>query len=196
MSLEKVFETLEEEAKRLRDDLINKAQKDAEQIIKEAEEEANNLKMFHIEKMDLKLKGDAARIQIETDLNRKKAVTRTKEEFISKIYSDLEKHLKDIHNNQEIYKKILKNLLVESLDAIKGDRIVVEVNQKDKELISGILKELNLSYPVAAGKNYLGGLSLNVDNDRIRVSNNLESRLFKSKEFLKTQLNEVLFSEA
>jgi len=195
MSLEKVFETLENEAKDLRDDLINKAKREAQQIIKESEDEAANLKMFHISKMDLKLKGDSARIQIETDLQRKKAITKAKDEFTSKIYSEIEKHLSDIRKDQEGYKKIFKNLLIESLDAVKGAKIIVEVNPKDKELANSSLKELNLNYAVNADKNYLGGLTLNVDGNRISVSNTIESRLFKSKEFLKTQLNEVLFSE-
>jgi len=195
MSLEKVFETLENEAKGLRDDLIEKAKREANQIIKESEDEAANLKLFHIQKMDLKLKGDSARIQIEADLLRKKAITKAKEEFTSKIYTEIEKHLNDIRKDQEAYKKIFKNLLIESLDAVKGDKIIVEVNAKDKDLASSSLKELNLNYTVAADKNYLGGLTLNVNDNRVSVSNTVESRLVKSKEFLKTQLNEVLFSE-
>jgi len=195
MSLEKVFETLENEAKDLRDDLIDKAKREAQQIIKESEDEAANLKLFHVQKMDLKLKGDSARIQIETDLNRKKAITKAKDEFTTKIYSELEKHLSDIRKDHEAYKKIFRNLLIESLDAVKGNKIIVEVNSKDKELANSSLKELNLNYTVNSDKNYLGGLTLNVDDNRISVSNTIESRLFKSKEFLKTQLNEVLFSE-
>jgi len=195
MSLEKVFETLENEAKCSRDDLIDKAKREAQQIIKESEAEAANLKLFHIQKMDLKLKGDSARIQIQTDLNRKKAITKAKEEFTSKIYSEIEKHLSEIRKDQEAYKKIFKSLLVESLDAVKGNKIIVEVNPKDKDLANSSLKELNLNYAVNTDKNYLGGLTLNVDDNRISVSNTIESRLIKSKEFLKTQLNEVLFSE-
>ncbi|MDD5771841.1 MAG: V-type ATP synthase subunit E [bacterium] len=195
MSLEKVFETLENEAKDLRDDLIDKAKREAQQIIKESEDEAENLKTFHIQKMDIKLKGDSARIQIESDLLRKKAITRAKEEFTSKIYSDIEKHLSNIRKDQEAYKKIFKNLLIESLDAVKGTKIIVEVNPKDKDLASSSLKELNLNYTVSADKDYLGGLTLNVNDNRISVSNTLESRLIKSREFLRTQLNEVLFSE-
>lgn len=195
MSLEKVFETLDNEAKAVREDLIEKAKRDAQQIIKETEDEAGNLKMFHIEKMDLKLKGDAARIQIETDLHRKKTITKAKEEYTNKIYFEVEKHLKDIRSNQESYKKIFKNLLIESLDAVKGNKIKIEVNQKDKEIAVSSLKELNLNHEVITGRDYLGGLTLDVDGNRIFVSNTIESRLLKSREFLKTQLNEVLFSE-
>ncbi|MFH1288741.1 MAG: V-type ATP synthase subunit E [bacterium] len=195
MLLEKVFETLDIEAGVVRDDLIDKAKKEAQRIIKEAEDEAHAVKMFHIGKMEQKLKGDAARIQIETDLHHKRIITKAKEEVTNKIYFEVTKRLKDVCNNQETYKKVFMNLLVESLDAVKGNKIKIEVNQKDKELACSSLKELNLNHEITAGRDYLGGLTLGVDGNRIFVSNTIESRLLKSREFLKTQLNEVLFNE-
>lgn len=196
MSLEKVFETLEKESNALCEELIEKAKMDAHPVIIKAEKDAQDLKRFYISKMDMKLKGDAARIQIENDLQRKKLNTKAKEEFTLKVYSEVEKHLNNIRNNREAYRKVFKNLLKEALDEIKGGNIVLDVDRKDRELALDSLKELNLNYEVTSVRDYLGGLSLNADMNRISVFNTLESRLAKSRKALVTQLNEVLFSES
>lgn len=195
MSLDKVFETLENESNTLCKGLIEKARMDAHPIVARAEKDAQDLKRFYIARMDTRLKGDAARIQIEEDLQRRKINTKAKDEFILKVYSDVEKHLNNVRSDQDSYKKIFKNLLTESLGQVKGDDIVLDVDQRDRELALDSLKELNLNCQVTSAKNYSGGLSLSAGMNRISVSNTFESRLEKSRKVLRASLNEVLFSE-
>ncbi len=194
MSLEKIFETLDEESERQSAELIDKAKNEATRVIGEAEEESKKVVQNHIDKMNLVLRSERARIQVEIELERKRKIIKAKEEYASRVYSEVENHLKKSRDNNETYKKIIKNLLMESLNEVRGNKIVIGVDKKDENLVKSILNELNLNHEVKVEINCMGGITLHVDGKRITVHNTFESRLDKAQKVLKAQLTEVLFS--
>ncbi|MBI5206220.1 MAG: hypothetical protein HY934_00335 [Candidatus Firestonebacteria bacterium] len=193
MSLDKIFDSLDEEAVRQREDLLVKAKSEAEKIIQEAEEESQRTVQSHIEKMNVTLRGERARIQIVAELDRKRKIIKAKEDHSSSVFLEVEKNLKAYREKQEAYKKVLKGLLIESLNEVKGKNIIVIVDKKDEALANNILKELNLNHEIKVGDDCIGGISLQVDGNRVKVFNTFESRLDKAKKIIKTQLTEVLF---
>ncbi|MBI5207775.1 MAG: hypothetical protein HY934_08285 [Candidatus Firestonebacteria bacterium] len=193
MLLDKLFETLEEEASRQSSELVKKAEIEANKIVEEAEEESRKLVKTHIEKMDMTLRGARASLQIEAELDRKRKIIEAKELHTTHVFTELEKSLKIFRDKSEEYKKVFKNLLLESLNEVRGTKIAIVVDKKDENLTKNILAELKLNHEVKVGESTMGGLLLEVDNKRIMVYNTFETRLDKAKKVLKTQLTEVLF---
>lgn len=194
MSLEKVFETLEQETNKQREEILEKAKHEAVTIVEEAEKEVSKIIQLSLEKTAITLKGDKAKLQIAVDLNKKRKVIKDKEAQTNRIYSSVEENLKKLRNNQDAYKKLLKNLLVESLEKIHAKNVQVVVDKKDENIVKNVLKESNLNYEVKIGNDSIGGLALQVDNGKIFVNNTLESRFDKARKMLNAQLSEVLFS--
>lgn len=196
MSLEKIFETLDEEAEYQRKELLGKAEAEAKKIVQEAEDEARKIAKNSIDKMDILLRIEKSRLQTEIELAKKRKIAKAKDEYTTRIYEDIEKYCKKLRDNPENHKKVFKNLFLESLNEAHGSKdIVIMVNNKDKELAAKVLSESSLNYEVKVVDNsFSGGLCLQVEGNRIVIYNTFESRLEKAKKILLAQLTEVLFS--
>jgi V/A-type H+-transporting ATPase subunit E len=93
------------------------------------------------------------------------------------------------------YPDILKSLTREAVGALGGETFRIHIDKRDEKIIKKILSELNLSGEVIADLQCAGGLVVNTQNESVKISNTLESRLERVKEQKKLEIYTVLYGD-
>jgi V/A-type H+/Na+-transporting ATPase subunit E len=193
------------------DEVIGDVQKEAEAIIMAAENEAKETlrvakeqadKTYHaiLAEANQNAEGEKRKIASVTEVELRNRLLQTKENLVDEAFEKALAKLKDFVETDEYHAYLIK--LVEEL-AKKMDQnvLVVEVNAKDKELLtSELLKkvskklkiELTLSEQTA---NYIGGCKVQTQDGKIVYDGTLDNRLQELKPELRAQIAKSLFGE-
>ncbi|WOL17088.1 V-type proton ATPase subunit E-like [Canna indica] len=193
-------------------------------IRQEAEEKANEISVaaeeeFNIEKLQIleaekkKIRQEYERKQKQVDIRKKIEysmqlnasrikVLQAQDDLVCSIKEAAAKDLLVISNNQQAYKKLLKNLIVQSLLRLKEPAVLLRCRKDDLKLVESVLqvakeeyaKKTNISYPdiVVDNKIFLppapkhdighetycsGGVVLASVDGKIVIENTLDARL-------------------
>uniref|UniRef100_A0A7S0YAU0 Uncharacterized protein n=1 Tax=Polytomella parva TaxID=51329 RepID=A0A7S0YAU0_9CHLO len=191
-------------------------------IKQEAEEKANEIKVsaeeeFNIEKLNLleqekaKIRKEYERREAQVEVKKKiefskqlneqrLKVLSAKEAAIQEVIIEAKQRLKDLTKNPEAYKKLLQNLLIQSMKKIQEKSVTVKCRQVDLILVKDVIPEARKSFAakydqdapevVVDTKDYLapppsdkdvascyGGIVVVSADGRIKCSNTLDDRL-------------------
>ena len=124
----------------------------------------------------------------------KEKLIKTKETIFSTAFGDAEQRLLHLRKDPN-YPDILKSLTREAVGALGGETFRIHIDKRDENLIKKILSELNLSGEVIADLICAGGLVVSTNNESIKLSNTLESRLERVKEQKKLEIYTVLYGD-
>jgi V/A-type H+-transporting ATPase subunit E len=124
----------------------------------------------------------------------KENLIKTKEAIFSTAFGDAEQRLSHVRKDPK-YPDILKNLTREAVGALGGETIRIHIDKRDEKLIKKILSELHLSGEVIADLQCSGGLVVSTQNESVKISNTLESRLERVKEQKKLEIYAVLYGD-
>jgi len=124
----------------------------------------------------------------------KEKLIKTKETIFSKAFGDAEQRLLHLRKDPK-YPDILKNLTREAVGALGGETFRIHIDKRDENLIKKILSELNLAGEVIADLPCAGGLIVSAQNESVKISNTLESRLERAKEQKKLEIYTVLYGD-
>jgi V/A-type H+/Na+-transporting ATPase subunit E len=124
----------------------------------------------------------------------KEKLIKTKQAIFSTAFSEAEQRLSQVRKNPK-YTDILKKLTMEAVGALEGETFRIHIDKRDEKLIKKILSELHLSGEVIADLNCSGGLVVSAQNESVKISNTLESRLERVKEQKKLEIYAVLYGD-
>ena len=124
----------------------------------------------------------------------KENLIKTKEAIFSTAFGDAEQRLSHVRKDPK-YPDILKNLTREAVGALGGETFRIHIDKRDEKLIKKILSELHLSGEVIADLQCSGGLVVSTQNESVKISNTLESRLERVKEQKKLEIYAVLYGD-
>ena len=124
----------------------------------------------------------------------KENLIKTKEAIFSTAFGDAEQRLSHVRKDPK-YPDILKNLTREAVGALGGETFRIHIDKRDEKLIKKILSELHLSGEVIADLHCSGGLVVTTQNESVKISNTLESRLERVKEQKKLEIYAVLYGD-
>jgi V/A-type H+-transporting ATPase subunit E len=124
----------------------------------------------------------------------KENLIKTKEAIFSTAFGDAEQRLSHVRKDPK-YPDILKNLTREAVGALGGETFRIHIDKRDEKLIKKILSELHLSGEVIADLQCSGGLVVTTQNESVKISNTLESRLERVKEQKKLEIYAVLYGD-
>jgi V/A-type H+-transporting ATPase subunit E len=133
------------------------------------------------------------RIYLTKGENKEKLI-KTKEAIFSTAFGDAEQRLSRVRKDPK-YPDILKNLTREAVGALGGETFRIHIDKRDEKLIKKILSELHLSGEVIADLQCSGGLVVSTQNESVKISNTLESRLERVKEQKKLEIYAVLYGD-
>jgi vacuolar-type H+-ATPase subunit E/Vma4 len=133
------------------------------------------------------------RIYLTKGENKEKLI-KTKEAIFSTAFGDAEQRLSHVRKDPK-YPDILKNLTREAVGALGGETFRIHIDKRDEKLIKKILSELHLSGEVIADLQCSGGLVVSTQNESVKISNTLESRLERVKEQKKLEIYAVLYGD-
>jgi len=141
------------------------------------------------------------------------AKMKTKNELVSNVINETLNKLKNFSSpTNEEYKKLLKELIVESMVKMLENQLYIQCREEDKEYVKTILKECEKMYEnimkketnreykcklILDDKNFIedeyGGIKLLNNDKKIILNNSLKDRLMLSKEQNLPIIKKMLF---
>lgn len=191
MALEDMLKALEEEGSAECERILSQAKVRVDQIIKEAEEEAREIKASHMSKAQTLLKSERSRIINEATFAVKKANIQAKDALIMKVFDQIADRLGKAREDSS-YKDIFRKLSQETIGNTEG-RVVVSVDKRDANLAKSVLDGFKAEYELKTDIDCCGGLTMSTADGRVTFVNTLDSRLDKARAVLKPDVASILF---
>lgn len=184
-------------------------------IKKEAEEKAKEIMLkanqeYEIEKQSL-VKEDIVLIQqnnsnklkkvnlqneiVKSTINNKMRlkILENKNQILNSLFETALEHLKTFTTNEEEYKVILKNLILEGLYKILETSFIIKLREQDVKLVEGLLKDIETEYLEKTGlpsveliisdneflvpEHCAGGCIISNKENKISVDNTFDERV-------------------
>jgi V/A-type H+-transporting ATPase subunit E len=194
MAYENLLKSVEESAQEKERELLDKARSIVQAISEETKNQASALQKSLLEEAKKSVAVEKNKLMYVTKGENKEKLIKTKEQVFATAFSEAEQSLSQIRKDPK-YPVILKNLALEALGALGGEKIHVHVDKQDENLIKGILSDLNSSGKVKTDLQTAGGLVVSTPDGSVNISNTLESRLERAREQKKLQIYTALFGD-
>ncbi len=195
MERERVRQIVIENAREEAENILKEARVEAQKILDQAKQELERIKnqeesrFRYWEQLERSREIGRAR-QIEKD-NLLKAKHRVINEVVEKFVEEYSK----ISQDPIRYREILKSLLLEAYNEVKGGDIVVYTSKKDRSVIEDILKETGISAKLDTREDDFDGVILEDKNRGFLVYNTIKDRLERAREILLEEFSKILLGE-
>ncbi|NPD87927.1 MAG: hypothetical protein HGN29_04340 [Asgard group archaeon] len=189
--IQKILAEQEEEIDKINKEANEKIKKIEEDIVKEAENEAESEFLNEKAKQDL-------------DLRLK--ITKFRDEIVYEFVQKANKKIESLIKTKE-YEKSLRNMILEAILTLKQQEINVYCRKEDKSILSKqfldsisaeIKKEQKLDVKINVSEKHItniGGVILETIDGKISINNTYEKRIERSLEELKRKLSLMLIQE-
>lgn len=194
MSYEELIDSIEKDAVKERQKIIDDAGIEANSIVEKVKNELKVLREKKITEFENYLEKEralaASQARREADILSISAKT----EVLSELFQKVEERIVELKNGGN-YKNILIKLLIESIerwkDEIKTDDFIVYVSEEDLSLLKNT--DISGEFKIQADKDIKEGVILVSKDNRFRMVNTLKSRMERAKADMLPILNKVLF---
>ena len=191
MAYENLLKSVEESAQEKERELREKARNIVQVISEDAKSQATMIQQSILAESKKTATIEKNKLIYLTKGENKEKLIKTKEAIFSTAFGDADKRLSNVRKDPK-YPEILKNLTREAVGALGGETFRIHIDKRDEKLIKKILSELHLSGEVIADLTCSGGLVVSTQNESIKISNTIESRLERAKEQKKLEIYAVL----
>ena len=194
MSYEDLIDSIEKDAVKERQNLIDNAGIEANSIVEKVKNELKVLREKKIAEFEGYLESEKAlavgQARREADI----LSISVKSEVLSELFQKAEKKIVEIKNGGN-YKDILIKLLREAIERwgeeIKTDDFIVYVSEEDLSLLKNT--DISGEFKIQADKDIKEGVILVSRDNRFRMVNTLKSRMERAKVDILPSLNKILF---
>eukprot|EP00916_Digyalum_oweni_P008688 GHVL01014492.1.p1 GENE.GHVL01014492.1~~GHVL01014492.1.p1 ORF type:complete len:232 (+),score=29.71 GHVL01014492.1:96-791(+) len=212
--------------------ILNEAKDKAQEIEAKALEDFNIEKLKLVQQMKERIRQDLAKrmrqLEVQRSIARSTAVNRSRlrkmvarDTAVNKVVDEATSQLATISNDQQRYKKIISDLILQGLMRLLEDHVSVRCRQIDKSLVEGVLSDVSSKYtdyiqkevglkktvklvidsqflppppnPDHLGKYCCGGVVLVCHHGKITLDNTLDQRLTLAVSENKPQIRKILF---
>jgi V/A-type H+-transporting ATPase subunit E len=189
------------------EEILQEAQKSADEIRGDAEKRAQSEKQTILMKGQQLADRERQRVLADAKIRVKREIFEVKEDLIKKAFADADGRLKKLADTPE-YSDILNKLIVESGAVAGGGSLEVLVREKDRSLLSDetlaslseeISKMVDKATTLSLSKDTIatmGGTVVRSESGAIEVDNTFESRISRLKSELRFKVAEILFGGA
>ncbi len=185
-------ERIIEEARRRAEEIVREAERRAEEILKARVEEARRAA-----RRKLRLELHRARLEGSTRLQK------VKNELLERVFDEATARLREfVERSREEYARVLRDLIVEALEALGEGEFVVLVNKRDWNLAGSMLPSIEeearrrgRSLKLHLGEeavDVMGGAVILSADGRVIYNNSLEARLEHVKNMLAGEVLRIL----
>jgi len=194
MAYENLLKSVEESAQEKERELREKAQSAVQLISEDTKNQSTAIQQSLLAEAKKAATIEKNKLFYLTKGENKENLIKTKEAIFSTAFGDAEQRLSHVRKDPK-YPDILKNLTREAVGALGGETFRIHIDKRDEKLIKKILSELHLSGEVIADLQCSGGLVVSTQNESVKISNTLESRLERVKEQKKLEIYAVLYGD-
>jgi vacuolar-type H+-ATPase subunit E/Vma4 len=193
MSIEDILQALDDQCREECQDIFNRAQSDAKQILDRAQVEADGIREVRLTKAKAEAQSETTSLLYTARLKSKNEVIHAKEKVAEEALAQAEERLKDLRSRGD-YPAILENLINEGLSRING-KVLVHVDPADREQADSLLRKMGLDFELLADIETIGGAVISDMDGRVRIINSVEERLNRAREKLRMEVSGILFEE-
>ena len=197
MSLEKIIERIEQDAKIEAEEIMKKASEASDKIIQDANQEANAVKIQILENARNQAEQHKQRIISSANLELRKSVLAEKQKAIDLAFSEALSILNNMKDSE--YKKTIVGMVLQNVQT--GDEEIVLSGKDKSKLGDGFIREINDQLARNGKKgnlsiskdtyNMIGGFVLRRGD--IEINNSFDSLFQSSRDDLEAEVSRHLF---
>jgi len=192
MSIEQLIESVEVSAGEKITELKQKANRDAAEIIKEAEAKDGIIKKKHLDAVKKAAEMERNKSLAKINEENRMQLTRIRDDVYKKAFSETQKILSSARTHAD-YEDNFRKMLQEVVLELEGEEIQLHIDKRDESLCKKILHELKLNCDLATDITCAGGLNAGTKDGRFIIFNTIESRFEKAKSILKPEIFTTLY---
>lgn len=191
MALDDMLRAIEEEGEVRCKEILDNAEAEAAEILKNAKEEAKRVREEYVTRAEATMYGEKIRILSDAKLYVKKQVIQAKEKHIEDAFDSVAGEFEAMRTRPE-YASYFRRLLDETAANAEGD-LVISVDRRDEKVARDAVAAAGLDCELRTDISTLGGLKAITADGRIVLTNTIDSRLERAKQFLKPEVATKLF---
>lgn len=193
MSIEDIILALDEQCRSECQAIFQEAHRQAEEIVRRAEEEAEEIRHSKREKVIAAAESEAAAMLYSARLRAKNLAVEVKESVLEDAFKKAGEEAGRLRESGD-YQRIFTTLLEEALASI-GEGGVLHVDPRDRAVAEKAIEETGNADRMAIQEDLqcLGGLVVSDREGRINIVNTFDERLKRARERLKLEVTSVLF---
>ncbi|WGI17460.1 V-type ATP synthase subunit E family protein [Methanonatronarchaeum sp. AMET-Sl] len=203
---------MESGVQKLKKEIINKAEEEASELVSNAEERAENIKKNAQEKAEKnkqeiiderreEIEQEKRSMMAEAKLKAKRSKLDVKEQLINEIIEDIKTSITNYSEQKKL--ELLQNLIKESFTEINTEKLIINANTKDLELIKenkNLIKEeieetLNKQIEIEIGEKIdsAAGITATSQDKSITIDNTIEEIIRRKRGEIRQIVNRVCF---
>ncbi|MFH0967310.1 MAG: V-type ATP synthase subunit E family protein, partial [Methanobacteriota archaeon] len=183
MTYEELVRSVEASAAEKNRDILECANREAEEIIREAEEKASGIKGGYLKESLRRATVEKNRQIYLTSEEIKASQSIIRNDLFSQAFLIAQENLKDIRDSPG-YSELFKRLLEEAIREVGDGEHVLHITARDQSIFDTIGTDYQIS-DVFVDLESVGGLYLTSSDGKVTVYNTIESRLERTKEVFK-----------
>ncbi len=198
--LSNIAKQILEDAEREAEGILLKAESEGKTILKEAKVEAEHKYQSIMKNNEEDLQTNRAELENILDAEKRNELLKAREEMVEEVFDRSQNRLKQYASSPNYLDCLLK-LISEASSHIGSDRLKVQFNKKDHQLMSGkrlqaVSKELKVDLVKSDELlDSIGGVVVSSLDGKVIVNNTFEDRLQLLKSNLRATLGRMLFEE-
>lgn len=192
MSIEQLIQSVEVSAQEKITELAEKGERDASEIIKEAQAKDEIIKKRHLETIRKAVEMERNKLLAKVKEENRMQLNRVKDEVYKRAFLDAQKILSSVRV-QTNYENIFRTMVQEAVAELEGEEIQLHIDKRDEALCKKLLPQLHLNCEIVTDITCNGGLNAGTKDGRFIVFNTVESRFETAKGILKPDLIEILY---
>jgi vacuolar-type H+-ATPase subunit E/Vma4 len=209
MSLEHILQALETEAEQQLGEIERAAQVEIERICLQAQAEAESVCQKHLATSQAALQIERTRLLNQAKLAASQILLNARETLIASALTATTRRLAAL-STTAAYPGLLRQLTEEAVETLKlNQQLCLHVRDDDVDLMGQIIRELGISATVTGNlagdsleqssdweNNCLGGVVVTTVDNRISLTNTLQTRLQRVANLYRAQIAEIIFDSA
>lgn len=197
-NLSKMREALLDEAEREASQIIERAEKDAVALKEATEREAQQIVQDAVAQEEAIGRREARRKLAAADIEAARLVYTAREEILQQCFDGLHQALRDVPSQPD-YSGILENLVKEAADSLQQSEIVLGVRPADRQLVNpdwcqSLGAQLGITVQVSSEPAHIdGGVFVSSQDGRLRFDQSFEALVLRHEETLRSIMAQQLW---
>jgi len=192
MSLETVVEDIREEARARASEIRAGAEEDAKEVRESAEQDAEEIRKERLAEADREIGQEREQRLSSAKLEAKQARLEARRDVLESVHEEVETAIAGLDGAER--RELTEALLEVAAEEFDGDSVRVYGRGEDQELLETLL-ESHDGFEYAGEVDCLGGVVVESDSSRVRVTNTFDSVLADIWDENLREMSDRLFEE-
>jgi V/A-type H+/Na+-transporting ATPase subunit E len=192
MSYENLIASVEVNAEEISKDMVEKANREAGEIRRDAHVKAERIRKMHRENASKAAESERNKLVSSANEEAKMRIMKAKDAIFQKAFVEAERNLSSVRSLPQ-YGDTFKEMVREAMRELEGETVVLHIDPRDEQLCRKTVQELQIQGDIVTDLDSAGGLVASTADGRYIILNTIESRLERAREILKPEIFSILY---